>query len=411
MNDNYLLLSSDKYKTNYIKIKYFFNANEFNATNASLLSLYLTYVNKKYPTYKKAINHLDSLYGVNIDSSVSLRGEDIVLDFSISFISNRYLNKEGYLDEVIETFFQYLFEPLENLDAFDKDIFDLKQNELKDRIEHLYDDKMAYAIDSFFKIFAKDYPLSINTEGSLTYLENINEENLYHFYLEMIKQTPYVSAILNDSDYEKIKGNLEKNILKTTFNKKFNHYFIKLDELEETIVKQDIVQSKLVIGYAYKDKVDKETYYINLLINSLLGMSSNSYLFKIIREKENLCYSIRSSYDQYSNSFFIIAGIEKHNYEKTIKLVEEIIENIKDGKISENDFKDAKTVLIDQLNKLNDSQSNYLNYLVNRQFQGFSMSIEDDISYIKKIKVEEVIDVFNNIKLKTKFLLSGEKNE
>ena len=411
MNDNYLLLSSDKYKTNYIKIKYFFNANEFNATNASLLSLYLTYVNKKYPTYKKAINHLDSLYGVNIDSSVSLRGEDIVLDFSISFISNRYLNKEGYLDEVIETFFQYLFEPLENLDAFDKDIFDLKQNELKDRIEHLYDDKMAYAIDSFFKIFAKDYPLSINTEGSLTYLENINEENLYHFYLEMIKQTPYVSAILNNSDYEKIKGNLEKNILKTTFNKKFNHYFIKLDELEETIVKQDIVQSKLVIGYAYKDKVDKETYYINLLINSLLGMSSNSYLFKIIREKENLCYSIRSSYDQYSNSFFIIAGIEKHNYEKTIKLVEEIIENIKDGKISENDFKDAKTVLIDQLNKLNDSQSNYLNYLVNRQFQGFSMSIEDDISYIKKIKVEEVIDVFNNIKLKTKFLLSGEKNE
>lgn len=411
MNDNYLLLSSDKYKTSYIKIKYFFNANEFNATNASLLSLYLTYVNKKYPTYKKAINHLDSLYGVNIDSSVSLRGEDIVLDFSISFISNRYLNKEGYLDEVIETFFQYLFEPLENLDAFDKDIFDLKQNELKDRIEHLYDDKMAYAIDSFFKIFAKDYPLSINTEGSLTYLENINEENLYNFYLEMIKQTPYVSAILNDSDYEKIKGNLEKNILKTTFNKKFNHYFIKLDELEETIVKQDIVQSKLVIGYAYKDKVDKETYYINLLINSLLGMSSNSYLFKIIREKENLCYSIRSSYDQYSNSFFIIAGIEKHNYEKTIKLVEEIIENIKDCKISENDFKDAKTVLIDQLNKLNDSQSNYLNYLVNRQFQGFSISIEDDISYIKKIKVEEVIDVFNNIKLKTKFLLSGEKNE
>lgn len=411
MNDNYLLIFSDKYKTDYIQIKYFFPVSEANATNAALLALYLTYVNSKFPTYRMAINHLDSLYGVNINAYTSLKGNDIVFDFSVSFISNKYLNKDNYLDDIIEVIFNYLFNPLISSGGFDKDVFNLKKKELQEKIEHLYDDKMSYAIDSFFKVFAKDYPLSYNIDGSLEYLKDINEKSLYHFYLDMMKQTPYVLGMLNDDDYAHIKLKLEERIQKIDYHKNFVHYYIEHKGIEEKIIEQDIVQSKLVVGYVYDKKIDKDTYYLNLLINSLLGMSSNSYLFKIIREKENLCYTIRSTYDQYSNSIFIIAGIEKANYEKSVALIEEVINNIKHGNISDNEFMDAKTVLIDQLNKLNDSQSGYLNYLVNRQFQSLSTSIEDDISYIQNIKIVDIVKLVQSLKLKTKFLLSGEKNE
>ena len=98
MENNYLLLSSNKFKTNFIQVKYVLAANEENATYASLLSLYLTYVNQNNPTYKKAINHLDSLYGVNINAYTSLRGDQICFDFIVSFIANRYLNKDQYLN-------------------------------------------------------------------------------------------------------------------------------------------------------------------------------------------------------------------------------------------------------------------------------------------------------------------------
>ncbi len=411
MENNYLLLSSSKFKTNFIQVKYVLDANEKNATYASLLSLYLTYVNQNNPTYKKAINHLDSLYGVNINAYASLRGDQICFDFIVSFIANRYLNKDQYLNDVINTLFDYLFNPLIKDNAFEQDIFKLKKNELQEKIEALYDDKMSYALDSFFKVFAKDYPLAINMDGTLEILESITKTTLYQFYQNMIAQTPFVGGMINDFDYSYIKDKLMSKISNASYEKQFNHYFIENSSFEEEIIKQNIVQSKLVMGYTYDKKINKNTYYINLLLNSLLGMSSNSYLFKIIREKENLCYTIRSNYDQYSNSFFIMAGIEKVNYQKTCDLVEMIIQDIKDGKIMQDEFNDAKTVIIDQLNKLNDSQAGYVNYLINRKFQNLPMYLDEDIENIKKIEIQDIINEVQNLKLKTKFLLSGEKNE
>lgn len=411
MKNNYLLLSSKKFKTNFIQIKYVLEANEMNATYASLLSLYLSYVNQNNPNYKKAINHLDSLYGVTINAFTSLRGDQISFDFVISFVANRYLNKDQYLLDVINTLFDYLFNPLVVNETFDQAIFKLKKNELQEKIEILYDDKMAYALNSFFNIFATNYPLAINMDGNLEILNEITTSSLYDFYQKMIKQTPFVGGMIHDFDYDFVKEKLLQTISETTYDREYTHYHLNNLQIEEKIVRQDIVQSKLVVGYTYNKKINKKSYFNNLVLNSLLGMSSNSYLFKIIREKENLCYGIRSNYDHYSNTFFIMAGIEKENYQKTVNLIEMIINDIKSGKITIDEFQDAKTVVIDQINKINDSQFAYVNYFINRQFQSLPMNLDEDIEIIKKLEIKDIVAEVQNLELKTKYLLSGEKNE
>lgn len=408
--NNYLIDFNDKYKTNFILVRYNLEASLENVAYASLLSSYLGYVNNVDNTYQKATQKLDSLYGTKIEFNNSIKANLIVIDISLSFVSNTYLNDENYLDEVIITYLNYIFNPLVENNKFNEEIFTLRKYELIEKIKANYDDKTNYAIDSFVKIFAKDKPLSFNNLGDLDIVKDIDNQKLYHFYQELTKETPFIYAQIEENDYRIIEK-LKEKIAEKEIENKFSFYHLKVNEVEEYQEVQNLIQSKLVLGYCFEQNITMEEYYKILVFNAIFGMASNSYLFKIIREKENLCYTIRSSYDYHSNTLIVFAGIEKENYQKTVNLVSDIISKMANGDISEDDFNDAKIVLIDVLNKMKDSQVGYLNYKINRILANFVNDLEIDVDNIMNVSLDDVISIANKMKLKTKYLLSGDNNE
>lgn len=408
--ENYQQELSDKFKTNYIVTRYMMKAKKSNITKASLLSLYLVYANNIHQTYQSANNFLDELYGSRIDIAISIKGDDIIFDFLLNSVSNRYLNDEHYLSKLMEEYLAYIFKPLMDNGQFVDKVIDLKKYELKERLKANYDDKSIYAIDRFLSIFAPDCPLGINPQGYEEDIDSITNEELVAFYQELIKQDPIVFLNVHRDDAKEIKGVLKKQIKPKKINNKLTFYTLD-NKFAEVIEKQDIVQAKMVLGYTIDGVVTENEYYQMLLLNSLLGMSSNSYLFKIVREKENLCYSIRSNYDQYSNTIMVSAGINNVDYPKVVKLVEDIIKDkLINNEISDEDLEDAKVVLYDMLRKTNDSQAGIVNYRLNRLLQGFNDDIETDIKRIAKLTSKDIAKMAQKMHLQTKYLLSGEND-
>jgi predicted Zn-dependent peptidase len=406
--ENYQQELSDKFKTNYIVTRYMVEAKKSNITKASLLSLYLVYANNIHQTYQSANNFLDELYGSHIDIAISIKGDDIIFDFLLNSVSNRYLSDDVYLSKLMEEYLAYIFKPLMENGQFVEKIIDLKKYELKERLKANYDDKGIYAIDRFLSIFAHDYSLGINPQGYEEDLDGITNQELVAFYQELIKQDPIVFLNIHRDDAKKITSALKKQIKPKQINNKLTFYILD-NKFEEVIEKQDIVQSKMVLGYTIGGVVTEDQYYQMLLLNSLLGMSSNSYLFKIVREKENLCYSIRSNYDQYSNTIMVSAGINNVDYPKVVKLIEGIInDKLIDNQISDEDLEDAKVVLYDMLRKTNDSQAGIVNYRLNRLLQGFNDDIETDIKKIAKLTSKDIAKMAQKMHLQTKYSLSGE---
>lgn len=408
--NNYQIDFNDKYKTNFILIRYNLQATLENIAYASLLSSYLSYVNNVDNTYQKATQKLDSLYGTKIEFNSNIKANLLVIDISLSFVSNTYLKDENYLDEVITTLLNFIFNPLTENNLFNQEIFDLKKYELIERIEASYDDKANYALDSFAKIFAKDQPLSYNVLGELTLVEKITNKQLYQFYQELIQLTPYVYAQIEENEQQIIEKLKEKIQPKQLIND-LAFYHLNVDEIEEYLEVQDLIQSKLVLGYCFDKNITLEQYYKTLVFNAIFGMASNSYLFKIVREKENLCYTIRSNYDYYSNTIVVYAGIEKENYQKTTALIDDILNKMINGDISQEDFDDAKTVLIDVINKTRDNQIGFLNYKINRLQAGFPNDLDTDINNIMNVSIADVVSIAKQMQLKTKYLLSGDNNE
>lgn len=408
------IIESNKYKTNYVQIRYIIDASKENITLASLLCLYMIYVNNKLDTNKKVIQYLDSLYGCRVGNNINIKADKILIDFYVSFISNRYLKQDNnYIENIVNTFIDFIVNPLINNGSFDKQIFELKKYELDYYLRSLYDDKQAYALDNFLNVFAKDYPLSLNNNGYLDILNKINNDDLYSFYQKnIIESNALYLAMINSKDSKIVNALInEKLLFNDSKNYNINNYSLKPSKLIRKIDKQDITQSKLFLGYSFKnDNIDLSDYYSLLVFNAIFGMSSNSLLFKIIREKEQLCYSIRSNYDHYSNTIIVSAGIDKLNYDKTITTINDIVLNFKTY-LNEEVLKEAKIVLNDILNKTNDSQVQYINYLMNRAMLKMNDSINDDIELINKVSLEDIINVVENINLNTIYMLSGEKNE
>lgn len=411
MKNNYHIELSDKFKTNFIQVRYLVDATIENTTYTALLAMYLVYCNNATPSYKQTTDHLDSLFGSRVDVCVGLSGDHLVINFILSNVATKYIKDDSeYLGKIMNTYLDYIFNPLKINGLFSSEVFELKKYELKERIKESYDDKSSYAIEQFLEIFAKGFPLSLNSNGYLADLEKMKVQDLTLFYDELIQQTPLVNGNVIFDDYLMIEDILKTKIPETSYHQNFNWYHLNKIEVEEVIEKQDVSQSKLVVGYFFEHSLTFSDYYTGLVLNALLGMSSNSYLFRIVREKENLCYTIRSNYDLYSNSILIYAGIEKENYEMAITLIENIISDMQHGNIDIEDFNDAKTVMMDVIHKINDSQGGLVAYQSNRLLQGFNVTLKDDINSIEKVEMNDVIELIKKIKLKTKYLLSGELN-
>lgn len=408
---NYNIKVTNKFKTNYLLTRYIVEANQANTALASLLSGYLTYANNTHQTFKEASDNLDSLYGTKFDILFSIKGKQLVIDFVASFISTKYIKATDYLSDVMNSYLDYIFNPLVIDDNFSLEVFDLKKFELIEKIKQTYDDKTAYAVEQYYKAFGPDTPLELNINGSESEVNKITARKLYDFYLEMIKQTPIIEAQVTEADYDLIKDKLKTKITEIAYDNRFETYQLVNEQVEELIENQDIVQSKLLIGYASVDEFKKEDFYKLLLAGILLGGSSSSFLFRIVREQENLCYTIRSMYDQYSNTITIFAGIDKSNYDKTISLITKIISDLQAGQITEQELEDSKLILIDIINKTKDSQASMVAYYLNRMMQKLNDDFDLDIEAINELTVNDLVSVFKQFKLKTKYLLAGDNNE
>lgn len=174
----------------------------------------------------------------------------------------------------------------------------------------------------------------------------INENNLYDHYKKLISECKIDIFVSGDVEEEKIVDIIlnNENIIRinereAVYNKQ-NIPFEKHQE-REIVENLDVTQGNLVLGLSI-NKNDKKEKYVALVYNWILGGSATSKMFQIVREKYSLAYTAASNYLRHKNSIFIRCGIEIDNYEKTLKLIKEQLEDMKNGNFTDEDIKNAK---------------------------------------------------------------------
>ena len=136
---------------------------------------------------------------------------------------------------------------------------------------------------------------------------------------------------------------------------------------------------------------------------------NDSILFNIVREKHSLCYSIGSYYSKYNPSLTIYAGINKDNYEKSVSLIKECMEMMKDKKVLNRLFDSAKKTINTYLNNYYDDAVSQINKYYYDQFEE-SEDIETYRENLNNVTIDEVIALNDKISLSVIYLLEGDNN-
>lgn len=409
---NLTLIPESKFKTNLVSIYIQRLLDREEVTMNALLPSIIKSGSKKYPSAREMSNHQDDLYGVSIGADSSKRGETQVITFKIISTDEKYLD-DNIFKSVVEFLDEVVNHPLVVDGGFKEEYVELEKQNLKNRIESVINDKGRYAVERAREEMFKNERYGISDLGYLEDIDKINGKNLYEHYVKIMKTSPIdivVEGSFNEDEIVKIISDgfdFHREDIIEIPRADFNHNVEEVKEIKENM---DITQGKLVMGFRCNiDYKDEYKYYSLVLGSNVLGGGPQSKLFINVREKESLCYYIYSSLEKYKTSMFICSGIESQNYDKTVKLIKEQLEDLKEGKISEEELLNSKSAIISSLKTIKDSIGGASDFYFSQSMGQTNSNVEKIIEIIEKVTVKDIVDAFKNIQLDTIYFLSNNK--
>lgn len=413
LNLNYLY--NDKFKNTLMMIRITGQVNKETATKRALVTKYLNYATKSYPSLALLASELDNLYGMSLSNIVGNKGSISQITYLSKCIEEDYLiEKEMLLNKQFALVAEMILDPITKNNGFDEKIVAVCKKELKDYFALLYDDKYSYAIHQALNHYLEESLINVDSMGYPEEIDDISCQDLYDYYQEMIKTNQFDLFISSSQSFERIK-----ELTKTYFNQPFKQ--LSLNPIypyhhqkanQEIVEYQDLSQSKLVIAYSTNKTILDDDYYPFLIASNILGGFMHSKLFRYVREKHSLCYRIYNQYDPLSGVMIVVVGIEKAKYNQACMLIDQQVAAIKLGDISDEEFEVTKIMMIDQILKVKDSQASLLNFVSSRQLINQSLDIHEIIDKLNQVTLDQVQASFKAVnKQLTYFLTKEHDNE
>ncbi len=402
-------IESKTFKTNEIAIFLTVPLTKSTITMNALIPAVLRRGSNKLKSQTEMGKKLENMYGANFNCGIDKTGNYCVLKFYIEIVNEKFLpEKTNIMQEGINLLTDIIFNPLIENGGFNKEYVKQEKENLKKIILSRKDNKATYAYNRCIEEMFKDDPYGIFKYGYIEDLEKINEHNLLEQYKKVI-QTSKIKMLVIGMDLdkieklnEKIKLNIEKSNqeLADNFNSNITHISVQGDE---KIIKEklDVNQGKLMVGL----KTPEENKFAVTMYNVILGGGANSKLFQNVREKAGLAYSASSSYLRRKNAIIIKTGIELNNFDKTLNIIKQQLEAIKNGEITQKELESAKRLVISSMKLIKESEEDTIAFYFDQELYEENKNIEQYCNEIEKITIEDVVKVAKAVSINTIYFL------
>lgn len=412
------VIETNKFKTNLFAMFLTVPLNRENITQNALIPAVLRRGTETLKSQEEISIELENMYGATLDCGVEKTGDNQVLKFYLETLNDNFLpNKENLSKKAIELLLDVIFNPLTENNHFKKEYVDSEKKTIKRLIDGRIDNKDMYAYTRCIEEMYKNEPYGLYKYGYIEDLENINEENLYTDYQNLLSiakidffasgelQTDSVISIIEgNQNIQKLQEREDTHIVNTEDTEKKKE--VQIQTIQDV---KDVTQGKLVIGLDI-DYYKKDSRYAMCIYNVILGESATSKMFQNVREKAGLAYSARSTYVRQKNNIFIRAGIEIKNYSKAFEIIKEQLEDMKNGKFSDEEIDNAKKYMTSGIKTVQDEQDSEITYYMGQELSKTLLTFEEYMDKINSVTREEILEIAKNIHINTIYFLMNENN-
>ncbi len=406
---NLNLIFTDKFKSNLLSYYIIRPLNREDVTKNALLPLVLKRGNEKLNTTLEVEQFLDEMYGANLSLTVNKRGEKHVIRFTIEWPDGKYFNDSSYNLQTVDFLRTIVFNPYLENNVFSKAYVSQEKENLRDKIEGKINDKRSYAVNRCIEEMCKSEDFSLYSLGYVEDLSSIDEKNLYEYYKTVLNNSPIELIYVGKYDETLISHIVENNKLNREDILHISREKIDYEINNVNVVKEnlDVNQGKLVLGYRTGIPFEEKLYNGLLIASDILGGGPNSKLFKHVREENSLAYYITSTVLKYKSLLLIDGGIEFENYNKTIEIVSEQIEKMKNGDFTDDDIEISKKTIKSSTESIKDSVFLISEFFFSQGLANDDRSLEEVLIDMDNVTKEDVIKASKQIALDTIYFMEN----
>ena len=410
---NLHLIKTNKFKTITVRIAFRSPVVKEEITVRNILCDMFLQSSSKYPSKRELTIAAQDLYAADIQTYNSRLGNYNNLDIYLSVLHDRY-TEEGNFRKALDFLNEIVFHPDVLNQKFSLEKLEIVKTTAKSHLSSLKEDGASYSLLRLFETMDKNRVSSYRMVGYLEDLEKITPSSIYQYYQKMIRSDLVDIFVIGDIDVKEMTQMIREVIpIKTVKRQRIPYLLEDVRPRSKRLFEKEIVstsQSKLAIGCRAHGLNDYERNYALTLFNIILGGSGDSKLFKEVREKYSLCYVINSVPNKLDHLVLIRAGIDKENYTKTLELIDNILLDMKKGKINDEEIRVAKEYFCTALDELEDSPNQILDNYYMMELIGTD-TIEEKRCNIMNVSKEDIVKVAKKVKIDTVFFLEGDSDE
>ena len=409
---NLHLIKTDKFKTITVRVMFHTPIKKNEITKRNILTDILLLSSKKYKSRRDLTIKSEELYASDIVSNNYRLGNYIFTNFSLRTLSDKYTEK-GNLEKAIQFLSEIIFNPDVTSKEFQESKIDIVKNNASLALDSIKENASSYCLMRMYEAYNNKSPISYRMVGYQEDLDKVDTKSLYETYENMIDKDYIDVFVVGNYDEKEMTSLIKKYFKFRKVKKKKEGYSLPLKKARtrRLIAKETIdnKQSKLGIICQLGKLTDYEKKYVLALGNIIFGNGSDSKLFKEVREKNSLCYTINSFTHKLDNVLIITAGIDKVNYKKTLDLITKNLKHMQKGNFTDQELSIAKEFYNTAADETYETENRTINEFLAREIMNLE-PVEERVKIIEKVTKQEIVKVFKKIRIDTVFLLEGVKN-
>lgn len=367
----------------------------------------------KWPNRMAIEQKLEGLYGASFRAEVGKIGDKQLLSFYITVVNGEFLpGKPDTVRDALDFLTEVLQHPQLVDGLFPDDTVEQEKVLITRQIASLINDKGQYALSRLVELVADGEPFGLKKLGTVDEVNAVSAKELVALLHQVRQAEPCAFIIVGDVNPEQLRGYVERyrsserpQALAQIAPYRGHHH-------GNTVIEEaDVQQGKLNFAYRTGMTASHPDFPSLMMYAGILGGYSHSKLFINVREKASLAYYAYARLDPALALMIIGAGIEFEDYEPARAIIEEQVNVLKMGQISEDEM--AFTLKAYQNEIL--SEEDNPGQLIGRQLEhilvGGGLSGTALMKGLEAVTRDDVVRVAQQVELDTVYFLTRKEGK
>lgn len=317
-------------------------------------------------------------------------------DYTSTVFNTTTLNEE--LPKAIELLSDFIKNP-----SFNKEDMEKERGVILAEIRSGKDDVEDLSFTMMNNFAFNESPLKVDVIGKESIVKALSRDDLFSYYNRYYVPNNTIISVVSSYEHEYVRKLIESNF-KDWKSKAIDEITLKFEENKnghKVTHRDNMEQSTVLYLYSFQDLSKKEELALRVL-NHKFGESSNSILFRELRENQGLAYDVYTTLDLTNNlkTLYIYSAVSPDEVEGTIETINKCIENVKEEIIvfDEGTISLMKKVFKTAVASTLEDSSDLGSYVVHQAMDGENIyQFNEDMKELNEIEAKDLYDVARKV--------------